>query len=318
MQHHSFWASEKALPAVSLKKIYVDLVDDLVTGLMLSQIAYWFRPSKNGKSKLKIERDGKVWLAKSKKDWLEECAISERQCRRAIKLLVEKGFVQTQIWKFAGVPTTHFWLDVDALAAAVAERTNQSVPNVQIHLYETDSSITETTTGMEELKALAQAPAANNVLKFPIKPMGDQMKAGDVLASMKGPSTAAAQWLKHQAAETGYSQLTLKQKGQLKMLAQKVPDVKKAIDWLWENWPKFANKVGWSKGISTTPEKPVIGFALAHVDVLLQLIAEPEDIGTVVFYPGPELQPMNIVEIQPIQEKPITKEEMIALMAKLA
>jgi len=51
---------------VDFKTIYVDMADDLVAGLLLSQIVYWYLPSKEGRSKLRVFKDGYYWIAKTR------------------------------------------------------------------------------------------------------------------------------------------------------------------------------------------------------------------------------------------------------------
>lgn len=92
---------------IDVKKIYIDMADDLVAGVLLSQLVYWYLPSKAGKSKISILRDGKEWIAKQRHDWWYECRISPKQVDRAIKLLVEKGIVETELFKFNNIPTKH-------------------------------------------------------------------------------------------------------------------------------------------------------------------------------------------------------------------
>jgi hypothetical protein len=41
---------------IDFKKIYVDMADDLVAGLLLSQVVYWFLPDRNGNLKLRVRR----------------------------------------------------------------------------------------------------------------------------------------------------------------------------------------------------------------------------------------------------------------------
>jgi len=96
---------------IDVKRCYIDLSGDLVTGILLSQIIFWFLPSSKGRNRLRIEREGKYWLAKSREEWWEECRISPKQFDRAIKILRDKGLVETRIFKFSGFPTLHVWLN---------------------------------------------------------------------------------------------------------------------------------------------------------------------------------------------------------------
>ena len=69
------------------------MTGDLIAGLLLSQIVYWFLPNKHGRSKLKVSKDNLYWLAKQQSDWWKEIRISEKQAKRAIDLLVKLGII---------------------------------------------------------------------------------------------------------------------------------------------------------------------------------------------------------------------------------
>lgn len=92
---------------IDFKKAYVDMAGDIIAGLMLCQIIYWYLPSKRRTSKLQVVKDGMLWLAKAHKDWWDEIRLTVDQARRALQILVEKGLVATEIYKFNGAPTTH-------------------------------------------------------------------------------------------------------------------------------------------------------------------------------------------------------------------
>jgi hypothetical protein len=92
--------------------ISIDMVGgDIVTGLMLDRLRFWFKPNQNGKPKTTINRDGKRWVAKTRKEWHDECRLTERQADRATAKLVELGLVETKVWKFKGNPTLHYWIN---------------------------------------------------------------------------------------------------------------------------------------------------------------------------------------------------------------
>jgi DnaD/phage-associated family protein len=90
---------------------YIDMAGDMNAGILLSQIIYWNSFDNYGNEKLKINIDGKMYLAKSKKEWFEEIRLSEKQVSRAEKILKEKGILKIEVKKFAGNPTNHYWLD---------------------------------------------------------------------------------------------------------------------------------------------------------------------------------------------------------------
>lgn len=93
--------------SIEVKRCYVDLAGDLVSGLLLSQIIYWFLPTSRGAKKTSVELDGTAWLAKGREDWWEECRISPKQFDRAITILRERGLATTRVAKFHGVTVIH-------------------------------------------------------------------------------------------------------------------------------------------------------------------------------------------------------------------
>ncbi len=92
---------------IDFKKIYCDIADDVIAGLMLSEIVYWYLPSKNGKSKLRVERDDYLWIVIRREDWWNRIRVSARQADKAIGRLIERGVIKKEIYKFNGEPTTH-------------------------------------------------------------------------------------------------------------------------------------------------------------------------------------------------------------------
>ena len=97
----------------------VDVAGDLVAGVLLSQIAYWFGWDRKGRDRLTVERDGHRWLAKAHSAWWEECRVTEDQARRAMKALADRGLVETRVWKFNGTPMVHVRLLADAVEDAL-------------------------------------------------------------------------------------------------------------------------------------------------------------------------------------------------------
>lgn len=151
-----FYAWENASrDTIDFKKIYVDIADDLVAGLLLSQIIYWHLPDKNGHPKLRVFKQGKYWLAKNRTDWWDEIRITPRQFDRAIQILKKRKIVETKIFKFNGDPTIHIHLNQDAFLNLLNSRlkeqaflTKSEKPNslnVNNDTDETGKSLTEIT-----------------------------------------------------------------------------------------------------------------------------------------------------------------------------
>lgn len=82
---------------IDFKKTYVDMADDLIAGLMLSQIVFWHLPNKDGNTKLRVQKDGKQWLAKKYDDWYDEIRTSFEQARRAIRSLENLGLIERKV-----------------------------------------------------------------------------------------------------------------------------------------------------------------------------------------------------------------------------
>lgn len=96
---------------IDFKKAYVDMADDLVAGLVLSQIVYWHLPGRDGVTRLRISRDGELWIAKRREDWWEEIRITVKQLDRALKILEKKNLVVTALYHFNDKPTKHVRLN---------------------------------------------------------------------------------------------------------------------------------------------------------------------------------------------------------------
>lgn len=82
-----------ARDTIDVKRCYVDIAGDLIAGILLSQIIYWFLPTKNGLSKIRLKKNGIECLAKHRSDWWNECRITPKQYDRAMTCLVKKGLV---------------------------------------------------------------------------------------------------------------------------------------------------------------------------------------------------------------------------------
>jgi len=144
-----FYEWEKASrDTIDVKRCYIDLAGDLVSGILLSQIIYWFLPSKEG-SKLRVERDGYKWLAKARTEWWDECRITRHQYIRSIKILSDKGLVSTARYKFAGRPVAHVRLNfpalLEGLQSTVTKADNLISPKRTVQSTESGQSLPETT-----------------------------------------------------------------------------------------------------------------------------------------------------------------------------
>lgn len=105
---NDYFAIERAHEdQIKVKRMYIDMANDLVAGILLGQILYWFTPKKDGSLRVSIKHDGKLWLAKKREDWWNEVRITIKQFDRACQILEDKGLIETDIFRFAGSPTKH-------------------------------------------------------------------------------------------------------------------------------------------------------------------------------------------------------------------
>ena len=106
--------------------------NDLAVALLLSQIVYWHEPGKNGKTKLRVRKkvDGQwhFFIAKARGEWMEECGLTIKQYRRAMKVLRERNLADFRIFLFNGKITPHVRLVVENYEDALAGRGQSIVP----------------------------------------------------------------------------------------------------------------------------------------------------------------------------------------------
>lgn len=94
---------------LGLRRCWIDMAGDHAGATMLAQIIYWcFIPRKStGESKLTIKKHGASWLAKSDREWWEECRLSRSQVDRILAQFRKVGWIETRVMRFNGSPTTH-------------------------------------------------------------------------------------------------------------------------------------------------------------------------------------------------------------------
>lgn len=163
---------------VSVKLAYIDMTGDLATGVLLSQIIYWYLPGKDRQSKLTVEHDGHRWIAKARGDWWDEVRLTPRQVDRCIKRLEELGLIITKTYKFNGVPKQHLRLNIEKFLQLWSHPTS---PNGEVRLHESVTSpngkvhftgrgspyITDTTTDTTNKKIMSGKPdPAAEVLQY--------------------------------------------------------------------------------------------------------------------------------------------------------
>jgi hypothetical protein len=97
---------------VLLRPECVAAVDgDMVVGLLLSQIVYWYLPSKAGTTKLTHKpRYGHLWIAKTREEWMAETGLTLKRYKRAIGVLKRKGLVEVRVMRRKNMAFSHLRL----------------------------------------------------------------------------------------------------------------------------------------------------------------------------------------------------------------
>jgi len=87
---------KKTKDTVDFKKIYVDMAGDLVAGIMLSQLLFWFQPNREGSKKTRYYRTSNKHdiVIKTRAEWWDECRLSAKQVDRATAILVKRGIIE--------------------------------------------------------------------------------------------------------------------------------------------------------------------------------------------------------------------------------
>lgn len=150
MSSNIFQLETFARSGYMVRLAYVDITEDLIAGILLGQIVYWYMPNEQGKSKLRVKKNGEFWLAKGREDWREEIRITPKQYDRAIKILINKNLVEVQKFKFNGAPTSHIKLNISEVTQRVKSiLTFGEIPTSplgEMEITERVNSLTEITT----------------------------------------------------------------------------------------------------------------------------------------------------------------------------
>lgn len=127
---------------IDFKKIYVDMAGDVLAGLVLSEIIFWYLPKHDGNPKMRVQRDGTLWIACARNEWWDRTRMSPRQADRAIQALIASGLVHKKMYLFNGLRTMHLRLDQDAFL----QQWNALVNDPLSSPYETDAALSSNET----------------------------------------------------------------------------------------------------------------------------------------------------------------------------
>lgn len=118
---------------IDFKRVYAEIAGRGTTGLLLSQIVYYYLPFK-GDTVPKIPRaaDGRYWLCFERSMAWGECCLTENEFRSALARLEEIGLVETMVGKPVGLyrRSTFLCLDLDTLADLVEQRERERMTEI--------------------------------------------------------------------------------------------------------------------------------------------------------------------------------------------
>lgn len=297
MNEDEFWKQEAKLGRpILLRAVYVHLVGDLATGVMLSQLVYWSKPER---SRTQILFDGLLWCVRSRTEWVEELGISLNQYKQAVQRLTRLGLIECQLHMFNGKTTPYIRLHMDVLISRLSVQLDaQSLAAFQ-----------PTSVGSKPTKRLAgKQPATGLIPTNRLADFQPTIKKEDVLEDVKDVITLDTKPMdlkdvqaKFKSGEKNKKNIetvwkdrmglvydlkanqqppwTMQQRGQAKLIQKALGDANwyRVVDWVLQHWEQFTVKVKESKGQHTAPSMPQLGYLLKHCDVALQSSAVNPD-----------------------------------------
>jgi len=105
--------------SINLRRAYIDVCDgDHVAAIIFAQIMYWYLPDKkSGKTRLRVKKNGCLWLAKQHDRWWKECRVKKGTAKTKIAKLEELGLIYVTHRMFGARRTTHIRINFAGLRA---------------------------------------------------------------------------------------------------------------------------------------------------------------------------------------------------------
>lgn len=114
---------------LDVKKCYIDVAGDVLAGIVLSEIVYWHLPDRKGETRLRVEKNGKMWIAVRRYEWWDRVRVHPRGADRALAILSKLGLIEKDVFKFYGEPTVHVRIVEDVFLREVSRIVSQPVSN---------------------------------------------------------------------------------------------------------------------------------------------------------------------------------------------
>ena len=111
-------------------KIIFDLIDDSTFDvypqyrkfcknyydvILLSKIYNYFIPNRKNKIEANIEKDGHLWVAKTRLDLEHETGLSQQKIKRSLEFLKRNNFIIIKIYKLDGLTVSHFRVNLEKI-----------------------------------------------------------------------------------------------------------------------------------------------------------------------------------------------------------
>lgn len=296
------WAFDSVLTGTYVKAAYVHLAGDYVAGAVLSQLVYWFKPDGNGVPRARVVVDGELWFAKSYRGWYEDYGFGRHQMIRALHSLEAKGLVRTRIVQ------TPFgrMLGAQPQEAAI-ERGLGANAAPPVTASDTVAMSKPDTVSAETVRPISTELLSSTGVQDSMPSAREILKA--IEGKTKDPLSVSEAWrvALHETTGRMQPQPTLADMAMFKRVrvilgGMAVAKVSQAV----LGWAEFVFKVQHDKGLKTTPDKPVLRFLVAHLDVLAGFTYHPP-----AAVHSSAKSPGSVAEAA--KEQPITLQEALAL-----
>jgi hypothetical protein len=291
---------------------------------LLHQIVYW-------QSRAKVRHgEGAPWIAKDRALWMYEVSLSRNQTDRAFSRLRARDLIETGQWFYGKRSILHVRLTAVAIALLGSQkRETHGVLESEKPAVLKSEKPKSTRNYLKETKqqegVLAHAPGpepggqeGTGSMKIPPGKTVSEVIAHAHAKPM--PENTSLQYRWQQIVATVYGgfvpTMTLKQRGQLRLVAKACPAGKAAavLDAVLHDWGDFAGQVKQQAGLTTAPSKPDVGFLLKHVGIAVNFAFPPPLVVPVAPKPVVRLKLKKpVVPKPPAEQYPQTLEEVLSM-----
>lgn len=280
-----------------------DLLEgDWPAASLLSQIVWWFTPKKEGGSKLRVKRDGLMWIAKTRNEWMVECGLTRNQYDRVISMLKRKKMIEVRVMKFAGIAMNHIHVSSENLVVwkpDIPFTGNQTSPSLETSHPYTEITSEITTDEGSEINLTDKKMKLDKYELIKMKKKED-MNAAAIMKKMENKPTFSleAHWKSRMSMlyEKFQCSLGSKERGQLSLLSKKLgAQAKVVVDYVLNDWQKFGYRALQDFGLKNYPDKPNVGFLLMYHATALSMMGEKENVQLIATKPPAPLS--NEVEV---------------------